>query len=345
MKKLLGMFGIFCYVMSAQLLWAQGPAPLRLVQKYTMPSNIMGHFDHFAVDLQGNRLFATPETFHAVLVFDIGSGKMIHTISGIAVPHAPLYRSDNQRLYITYGGGGAAGGVKMFDGKTYDLIQDIKLLPDADPMAYDPVTKYMYVNNGGGDAHETYSMVNVIDIGTNPMKKLKEFKVPGDTLESIALEKGSSRMYVNNRDKNQVDVIDRNSGKIVASWPVTMGKTNVPLALDEAHHRLFVGCRSGVIVVFDTRTGKEMQSFPIAKGIDDLVFDAASMRLYAPCGGGAGEIDVYKEQTANHYQLLGKIPSGPGGKTALLVPSLKKYFVAVPSGASTPPQVYVYNVQ
>jgi DNA-binding beta-propeller fold protein YncE len=115
-----------------------------------MPGNITGHFDHFAIDLQGNRLFATPEASNAVLVFDVGSGKMIHTISGIAVPHAPLYRGDNQRLYVTYGGGGAPGGVKVLHGRTYSLVQDIKLLPDADPMAYDPATKYMYVNNGGG---------------------------------------------------------------------------------------------------------------------------------------------------------------------------------------------------
>ena len=345
MKKLLGMFGIFCCAMSSQLLLAQGPAPLKLVQKYTMPSNVTGHFDHMVIDLQGDRLFATPEAFNAVLVFDIRSGKLIHTISGIAVPHAPLYRSDNQRLYVTYGGGGAAGGVKMFNAKTYNLIQDIKLLPDADPMAFDRASKYMYVNNGGGDAHEPYSMASVIDIGTNSMKKLKEFKVPGDTLEAIVLERGSSRMYVNNRAKNLVDVIDRKTGAILATWPVTMGKTNVPMALDEAHHRLFVGCRSGVIVVFDTRTGKELQALSIGEGIDDLVFDAASKRLYGSCGGGAGEVDVYKEQDPDHYRLLGKVPSGAGGKTALLVPALKKYFVAVPANAGTPAQVYVYDVQ
>jgi DNA-binding beta-propeller fold protein YncE len=343
MKKLLGMFGIFFCMMSPQLLRAQESAPLKLVQKYAMPGNITGHFDHFAIDLQGNRLFATPEAFNAVLVFDVGSGKMIHTISGIAVPHALVYRGDNQRLYVTYGGGGAPGGVKVLDGRTYNLIQDIKLLPDADPLAYDPVTKYLYVNNGGGDAHQSYAMLSAVD--TNSMKKLNDFKVPGETLESIALEKSSSKMYVNNRAKNQVEVIDRKSGTILASWPVTMGKDNVPLALDETNHRLFVACRSGNIVVFDTETGKELQSLLIGKVVDDLVFDAASKRLYAPCGGDAGEVDVYQEQDPNHYQLLGKVPSGPGGKTALLVPSLKKYFVAVPSHASTPAQVYVYDVQ
>jgi DNA-binding beta-propeller fold protein YncE len=70
-----------------------------------------------------------PEAFNAVLVFDVGSGKMIHTISGIAVPHALVYRGDNQRLYVTYGGGGAPGGVKVLDGRTYNLIRTSSFSP------------------------------------------------------------------------------------------------------------------------------------------------------------------------------------------------------------------------
>jgi DNA-binding beta-propeller fold protein YncE len=148
-----------------------------------------------------------------------------------------------------------------------------------------------------------------------------------------------------NQFHGQVDVIDRKSGKILASWPVTMGKENVPLALDEANHRLFVACRSGHIVVFDTETGEELQALTIAKGVDDLVFDPESKRLYASCGEGSGEVDVFQEKDRNHYQRLGQVPSGPGGKTALLVPSLKKYFVSVPAHEANPAQVYVYDVQ
>jgi len=43
---------------------------------------------HFEVDLQKDRLFATPEDFKAVLVLDIGTGKVIAQIDGILRPHA-----------------------------------------------------------------------------------------------------------------------------------------------------------------------------------------------------------------------------------------------------------------
>ena len=46
-------------------------APLKLVQTITLPAAIKGHFDHFEVDLKGGRLFATPEGYKSVLVFDL----------------------------------------------------------------------------------------------------------------------------------------------------------------------------------------------------------------------------------------------------------------------------------
>jgi hypothetical protein len=91
-------------------------------------------------------------------------------------------------------------------------------------------------------------------------------KVDGDTLEAMALETGSRRMYINNSARNSVEVIDRDERKVVETWPVTLAKMNVAMALDEANHRLFLGCRDGHLVVMDTQTGKELQALPSRKG-------------------------------------------------------------------------------
>src|SRR5216684_558542 len=240
-------------------------APLKLVQTITLPAAVKGHFDHFEVDLKGGRLFATPEGYKSVLVFDLKTGKLIHTISGIEKSHAVLYREDLDQIYVT---DGDAGDLKIFDGKTYRLLSTAKLLEDADSIGYDPATKYLYIDNGGGDVHETYSMLSVVD--TTAGKKLADIKIDGDTLEAMALEKSSPRLYVNNRAKNQIAVVDREKREVVASWPITKCKVNVALALDEANHRLFAACRDGEIVVLDTQTGKELSALPITKGVDDL---------------------------------------------------------------------------
>src|ERR1700732_4686969 len=314
----------------------QQTSALKLAQTLTLPSDIKGNFDHFGVDLKGNRLFATPEGYKAVLVFDIKSGKPIHTITGIGKPHAVLYREDLNRIYIT---DGDAGDLKIFDGKSYALLSSVKLLEDSDSIGYDPVTKYLYIDNGGGDVHQTYSMLSVVD--TTAGKKLADIKIDGDTLEAMALETSSPRLYVNNKAKNQVDVIDREKRAIIASWPVTKCKTNVALALDEANRRLFIASRSGNIVVLDTQSGKEITALPITKGVDDVTYDPGSKRIYAACDGNA---DIYEQSGPDQYKLLAHVPTGPLGRTALLVPELKRYFVAVPQHGTDPAKILVFDV-
>jgi DNA-binding beta-propeller fold protein YncE len=311
--------------------------PLKLVQTIKLPEEIKGRFDHFAVDLAGNRLFATPEDNHAVLVFELKSGKLIHTIKDIGKPHAILYRDDLKQIYVT---DGDAGDLKIYDGKTYALKSSVELLEDADSIGYDPKTKYLYIDNGGGDVHQTYSMLSVVD--TTSGKKVADIKVDGETLEAMALESSSSKMYVNNKAKNRVDVIDREKREILTSWPITKGKTNVAMALDEDNHRLFVACRSGDLVVFDTTSGKEIATLPITKGVDDLVFDKDNKRIYAAADGF---VDVYQQESPDNYKLAAKVPSGPSARTARLVPELKRYFVAVPQHETTPSEVLVYEVQ
>lgn len=315
----------------------QERAPLKLVQTFKLPADVKGNFDHFAIDLTGNRLFATPEAYKAVLVFDLKTGQLIHKITGIEKPHAILYREDLKRLYIT---DGEAGDVKIIDSDSYKILSSAKLLEDADSIGYDPVTKYLYVDNGGGDVHQTYSMLSVVD--TTVGKKVADIKVDGDTLEAMVLDKSSSRIFLNNKAKSQVDVIDREKRALITSWPITLAKTNVAMAYDEANHRLFVACRSGGIVVLDTQSGKEITVLSITKGVDDLVFDPARKRLYASCDG---DVSVYEQSSPDKYKSLGKVPTGPLARTALLVPQLNRYFVAAPQHGTSSAEIQVFEVQ
>ncbi len=318
---------------------AQQAAPLQPIGKDQMPPSIQGRFDHLGIDLKGNRLFAAAETAHQVLVFDLRSGKFLRSIDGIPIPHAIFVREDLNRICITDGG---AGALRIYDGSSYALLKTIPLKVDADSIGYDPRTRMLYIDNGGGDAHESFSMLSAVDTTTG--NKAADIQIPGDTLEAMALEPSSDRMYVNNAANNQVSVVDRKTKRLVASWPVTRGKRNVAMALDAAHHRLFVACRSGVIVVFDTETGKELQALAIGKGVDDLAFDPATRRLYAPCGAD-GATWVYAQQDPDHYTLMGNVPSGQGGKNGLLAESLRRYYVIVPPGGSGPGTVDVFSIK
>ena len=71
-----------------------------------------------------------------------------------------LYREDLNKIYITDEGKGV---VNIYVGQTYDLQKAVALKVDADSIGYDPATHYLYVDNGGDNAHEKFTMLSVVD--------------------------------------------------------------------------------------------------------------------------------------------------------------------------------------
>ncbi len=288
--------------------------------------------DHLAIDLQSHRLFATPQAQKSVQVIDFITGKLLHTISGIGNPHSILYRPDLDQLYVT---DGEAGLLRIYTGKDYKQLDAIADLPDADSIGYDGTTKYLYVTNGGKVAKSDSSLLSIID--TTTAKRLGDIVLPAQSPEAMALETKGSKIYVNLMDKNKIAVVDRNKRTLVATWPVTKCKKNIAAALDEGHHRLFVGCRdtetAGTLDIFDTETGKELEADPLGGWVDYIAYDPASGRIYASCGApipGGGSIYVSQSNADGSYSLLSKTPTAPRAKTALYVPEIKRLFVSVP---------------
>jgi DNA-binding beta-propeller fold protein YncE len=303
---------------------AQEKAPLRLLETISRPG-VQRKWDHFGVDIKGHRLFLASGDDPVVEVFDLRTNKLIHTISGLKEPHNILVRPDINKIFVV---DGEASEVKIFRYDSYKLIGHIPLTIDADPIAYDSETKYLYVVNGGREAHTPYCLISIVH--TTSGDKLADMKLDTNRLESMALEKKGPRLFVNMTGNNEIGVIDRRKRALIQTWPVTAGKENVPMAFDEARHRLFVATRTpSRLVVFDTDSGKEVTSVPAANHADDLAYDAAHQRLYVPCGEGF--VTVIQQRGANDYQVIGNIPTMPGAKNAILVPELNRYYVNVPS--------------
>src|SRR4030088_2683109 len=111
----------------AMVAWGQAKAPLVLLQSIPLPALHDGDFDHFTVDLEGHRLFLTAEKNAAVVVFDLRTNKLIHTISNIKEAHSMVYRSDLKKLFVVDGG---AAEVKIYDSDSYQRIGSIELKED-----------------------------------------------------------------------------------------------------------------------------------------------------------------------------------------------------------------------
>jgi len=183
---------------------AQDKPPLELAQTISLPDLHDGDFDHFLVDLAGNRLFSTAEENSKVLVFDLKTNKLIHTIADLKAPHSMAYRADLNKLFVA---DGDLGEVKIYDTKSYNPAGSIKVREGADSSSYDPSTKYMYVVNGGEDAHLPNSYISVVD--TTSRKVIGEIKLDSGDVEAMALEKSGPRMFVDIRGNNTIEVFDR----------------------------------------------------------------------------------------------------------------------------------------
>jgi DNA-binding beta-propeller fold protein YncE len=318
--------------------WAQTKAPLVLLQTIPLPNLHDGDFDHFAVDLAGHRLFLTAEKNAAVEVFDLQTNKLIHTLTDIEEPHSMLYRADLKKLYVIDGG---AAEVKIYEGETYKRLGAIKLEDDADSMAYDPSTKYLYVVSGGRGAKMAYCLVSILDTTTD--KKLADIKIDSDSVEAMALEKSGPRIFVNITGKDAVGVIDREKRTVIATWPIGQeSKHNVAMAFDEAAHRLFISANTPEkLIVLNSDSGAIVASLPSGHMVDDMAYDAKSKRIYLT---GSDFINVFQQKDPDHYELVGQVPSAFRAKTAILIPDLNRFYLAVPRHENKSAEVRVYEV-
>jgi DNA-binding beta-propeller fold protein YncE len=314
--------------------------PLTLVQTIEMPEVPAGPYaDHMALDLEGRRLFTTPQANKAIDVLDLTTGKVLRTIRGFGNPHAILYRGDRNRLFVTDGD----GALRIFDATSYREIKSIKLEPDADGIGYDARTGYLYVSNGGAEAGKEYSLISIID--TARETKIGDVRVGAPGLEAMVIDQTSDRLYINLPEKNAIAVIDLEKRVVIATWPVTMGKRNEAFALDAEQHWLYVGCNDsdvrGSIVVIDTRNGKEMQRLPIGSWVDSMFYDSRRRRIYASTG--VGEVFTYERQSDGSHRALEPVDTAVMARTALFSAELDRLFVTVPHLGWTTAKVLVFK--
>lgn len=318
--------------------WAQNKTPLQLVGTIPLPGLHDGDPDHFAVDLKGHRLFLAAEENSKVEIIDTRTNKLIHTITGLKAPHSIVFRPHLDKLFVV---DGEASEIKIYRSDNYKLIGHIPLSIDADSMAYDPVTKYMYVVNGGREAHTPYSFISIVD--TTHAKKLADIKINSNRLEALALENSGSLLYFNITGDNAVGVINRVKRSLVNTWSISsIAHQNVPLAFDEADHRLFVVTREpGKLIVLDSMSGNVVTSMPCVDFSDDAVYDAKNKRIYV---AGTDFVDVFQQQDPDHYSRLAEVPGSYRAKTAILVPELNRYYLGVPRHGSQEAEVRIFKV-
>lgn len=312
---------------------SQDATPLVLTEAIPL-EGIKGRFDHFGTS--GRKLFVSALGNNTVEVIDISGRTLERTITGVPNPQGVVYAPEANKLFV----GSSKGKLYIYDGTSFDLLSEIDFHGDVDNLRYDAANKRVYVGYGDEDR----AAIGAVDATTN--KRIEEEYKLGAHPESFQLEMSGPNIYVNLPDLKQIAAINR-STHTITRWPLSL-EHNFPMALDEADHRLFVGTHEPArLAVLDTQSGHMTTALPTVQDSDDMYYDAARKRIYMP--GGEGFIFAFQQKDPDHYELLVKIPSSLGARTAGYFGKGKKSFdrfwLAVPARSDHGAEIWIYTVQ
>jgi len=301
--------------------------------------NVNGRIDHLSIDVKGQRLFVAAVDNHTLEVIDLKSSQRVHTISDLAEPQGVFYDASTNRLFVACA---LDGVVKVFDGATFQVLATAKFPDDSDNIRYDSRGKRVIVGYAGAKElrkrTEGTGGLGFLDSSGNKTGDVVIDAHP----ESFRLEELGNRIFVNVPDKKEIEVIDRVNLKVLARWPVTSAQGNFPMALDEAHHRLFVATSTpSRMLVFDTETGKEIAAGETAGPSDDLFYDSRRGRVYVLTA--AGFLEVFQDRDHSHYDRIAHYPTPTHAQTGLFVPEWGKLFAAAQGQGEQSAEIRVYE--
>src|SRR5262249_38479528 len=119
-------------------------------------------------------------------------------------------------------------------------------------------------------------------------------------------------------------------------WPTSPCKQPVSMAIDKDHHRLFSGCRSGLMAVSDYQTGKIVATLPIGAGVDGAGFDPSSADSFA--SNADGTLTVIHQDSPDQYHVVQTIQTPVGSRNMGLDPTNHRLFVASAKFGDPPAQ-------
>jgi YVTN family beta-propeller protein len=309
---------------------AAPPTSGSLVLEAKIPlGDIRGRIDHFAVDLDRQRLYVAELGNDSVGVVDLAARKTIGTIPGVRAPQGIGYSHSSDTLYVASGGDGS---VRLYSGRDSSVVGRIDLGSDADNVRVDDAAKLVYVGYGSG-------ALAVIDSATRKMAPPIRLDAHP---ESFQLDSGDGRIFVNVPEIASIAVVDRQRLRRHAYWSTSGLRENFPMALDERGGRLFaVFRRPPRLGVLELSTGRLIAAVATCGDADDAFFDTRRQQVYVVCGDGF--VDVIPVRTGP-YRVAAHIATLAGARTGLYVPSLDRLFVGARAVLGSGAAVWVLRI-
>ena len=309
-------FAAILAVAVAQRLAAQASGTYSITHTYSVGG--AGSWDYVVPDPGHHRVFIGRQD--RVMVVDETNGKLIGEVTGIHGAHGTAIAEGAGHGFATSGNDSS---VVMFDLATFKHLATIHAAEDADAIIYDAASNRVFTFNG--DAHSSTvidpvagKLITNIDLGGKP---------------EYGASAGDGKVYANLTDQGEVVEIDAKTLKVTKRWPTAPCKNPVSMAIDVQHHRLFSGCRSGVMAISDYMAGKVVATVPIGTGVDGAGFDPATGDAFA--SNADGTLTVIHQDTPDTYRVVQTLKTMQASRNMGLDPTTHAIYLA---GASFEPQ-------
>jgi DNA-binding beta-propeller fold protein YncE len=301
--------------------------PLQL--QATIPlGDVRGRIDHMAVDLARRRLFVAALGNDSLAVVDLEAQRLDRIIGELPEPQGVGYDAATDTLYVANAGDGS---VRLFKGADLSPGGRIELGSDADNVRVESKAGRVFIGHGDG-------ALAVVDTATHDRIASVPLKAHP---ESFQLDGNTGRIFVNVPNTGVIDVVDRTSGKTMASWPTAGRSANFAMALDHARQHVLVAFRRPAeLGIFASADGKLVASIPTCGDVDDLFADSKRDRIYISCGEGF--LDVLTADGTS-YRPIGRIATVAGARTSLFVPELDRLLLAVPAKGDAAAAIWIFR--
>ena len=257
-----------------------------------------GGWDYLYYDKDGKRLFITRGNH--VMVVDTNTLKATADIPDLSGIHDVKLAPSLGRGYISNGGDNS---VTIFDLKTLQKVDSVKVGDRPDALLYDPFTKRVFTFNARSKDSTVVDAATGKVLGTIPLGGKPEFPATD--------EKG--RVFVNVEDKNEIAELDAAKMTVLNHWPMAGCEEPSALAFDKANHRLFAGCGNKTMAVVDSQSGKVVTTVPIGGGVDAGRFNPNTKEVFMSCGEGV--LTVIHEDTPDKYTVTQNVLTAKGART------------------------------
>jgi YVTN family beta-propeller protein len=278
-------------------------------------------WDCLVVDSDARRLYVTRGT--RVVVLDADSRKVVGEIKNTPGVHDVAL---DPTLHHGFTSNGQEDSVTVFDLKTLQEVERIKVGKRPDILQYDPASRRIFTFNAGSHDATAIDAATLKVVGTIALEGKPEF----------AVTDGKGALWVNLEDKSEIAMLDTRSLAVKARWPLAPGEEPSGLAFDAAHRRLFSVCGNKKMMVLDADSGKVVATAEIGSGPDGAAFDAKTGLAFSS-NGQDGTLTVVKEDAPDRFHVAATVPTEPGARTMALDRKTHQVFLVTARLQPPPP--------